>query len=113
MRVTAARELAHPSRAELALVPVLHALADPHRLTVVRELAAAAPAEVPCGRLDLPVTRSTYTHHFRVLRESGVIRQHYQGREVLNQLRREDLEARFPGLLDSVLAAARTEHRED
>jgi DNA-binding transcriptional ArsR family regulator len=80
-------------------------LADPHRLAVVDALSAAAPAEMPCGDIDLPVSRSTYTHHFRVLREAGVIRQRYQGTSVMNQLRREDLESAFPGLLESVLRA--------
>jgi DNA-binding transcriptional ArsR family regulator len=60
----------------------------------------------PCGSFDLPVTKSTCTHHFKVLREAGVIRQRLDGTTRLNSLRREDLEQRFPGLLDSVLRAA-------
>ncbi|MFJ8628425.1 ArsR/SmtB family transcription factor [Kitasatospora sp. NPDC093550] len=102
----AARQLDHPEVTAISLAEVLHALSDPHRLSVVRDLAAAAPAAVACGELDLPVSRSTYTHHFRVLRESGLIRQRYQGTSILNQLRRDELESRFPGLLDSVLLAA-------
>jgi Predicted transcriptional regulators len=107
-RATAAggpRELAHPSRDEIRLEHVLHALSDPMRLCVVRELAAAG-AEVSCSYVDLPVTKSTTTHHFRVLREAGVIRQTYRGTAKLNGLRRDDLDALFPGLLDAVLAAA-------
>jgi DNA-binding transcriptional ArsR family regulator len=53
------------------------------------------------------VTKSTLTHHFRVLREAGVIEQREEGTARLNSLRREDLDARFPGLLDAVLAGAR------
>jgi DNA-binding transcriptional ArsR family regulator len=112
MTMSAGRELAHPARSELNLLSVLHALADRHRLTVVRELAAAAPSEVPCGQLELPVGRSTYTYHFRVLREAGVIRQRYQGTSVMNQLRRSDLDAVFPGLMDSVLERAAVELNE-
>ena len=52
------------------------------------------------------MTKSTCTHHFRVLREAGVIRQRVEGTTRLNSLRREDLDSRFPGLLDSVLQAA-------
>ncbi len=57
-------------------------------------------------QFDLPVTKSTTTHHFRVLRESGVIRQVYRGTAKMNGLRRDDLDGLFPGLLDSLLAAA-------
>ncbi|MHC0433617.1 ArsR/SmtB family transcription factor [Streptomyces sp. O3] len=99
------RELEHPSRAEIRLEGVLHALADPVRLRIVRELALAED-ELACSSFDLPVTKSTLTHHFRVLRESGVVQQAYRGTVKRNGLRREDLAALFPGLLDSVLHAA-------
>ncbi|GFH34715.1 ArsR/SmtB family transcription factor [Streptomyces pacificus] len=99
------RELAHPPRDEIRLEGVLHALADPVRLRVVTELATA-DAELSCSYFDLPVTKSTSTHHFRVLRESGVIRQDYRGTAKMNGVRRDDLDALFPGLLDSVLNAA-------
>lgn len=99
------RTLPHPARAEIRLEAVLHALSDPVRLSVVCDLAAG-PAEQPCSAFELPVTKSTTTHHFRVLREAGVINQRYQGTAKLNRLRREDLQARFPGLLDSVLRGA-------
>ncbi|URM92835.1 helix-turn-helix domain-containing protein [Streptomyces sp. MRC013] len=99
------RELVHPPRDEIRLEGVLHALSDPMRLRVVRELAVAG-AEVACSHVDLPVTKSTGTHHFRVLREAGVIRQTYRGTAKMNALRRDDLDTLFPGLLDAVLAAA-------
>jgi DNA-binding transcriptional ArsR family regulator len=54
------------------------------------------------------VTKSTCTHHFKVLREAGVIRQRHAGTARLNALRTEDLEARFPGLLATILEAAQT-----
>ncbi|MEU9286082.1 helix-turn-helix transcriptional regulator [Streptomyces sp. NPDC048275] len=99
------RVLPHPPRAEIRLESVLHALSDPVRLRIVRELAADGD-ELTCSRFDLPVTKSTTTHHFRVLRESGVIRQVYRGTAKMNALRKGDLDHVFPGLLDSVLAAA-------
>nr|WP_202497760.1 helix-turn-helix transcriptional regulator [Streptomyces sp. SID5469] len=83
---------------------VLHALSDPMRLQIVRELAADGD-ELSCSHFDLPVTKSTTTHHFRVLRESGVIRQIYRGTAKMSGLRKDDLDALFPGLLDSVLTA--------
>ncbi|MYW60025.1 MULTISPECIES: ArsR/SmtB family transcription factor [unclassified Streptomyces] len=99
------RTLAHPERDRIRLEEVLHALADPMRLRVVCALDAG-DTEQSCTELQLPVTKSTSTHHFRVLRESGVIRQTYRGTAKLNVLRREDLDLLFPGLLDSVLAGA-------
>ncbi|MER5736704.1 MULTISPECIES: ArsR family transcriptional regulator [unclassified Streptomyces] len=99
------RLLEHPARDEIRLEPVLHALSDAVRLRIVSELADAE-TELSCSHFVLPVTKSTTTHHFRVLREAGVIRQDYRGTAKLNGLRRADLDALFPGLLDTVLAAA-------
>ena len=100
-------EIAHPHRSEIELEGVLHALSDPVRLKIVAALAA--DGEQRCGSFDLPVTKSTCTHHFRVLREAGVIHQRQEGTARLNTLRRDDLEARFPGLLDTILQAALAE----
>ena len=96
--------IAQPARDEIALAAVLHALSDPIRLRIVAALAASGE-EPACGAFDLPVTKSTCTHHFKVLREAGVIQQRQQGTARLNTLRRDDLDARFPGLLTSVLQA--------
>ncbi|WP_405782976.1 ArsR/SmtB family transcription factor [Streptomyces sp. NBC_00859] len=105
---TSSRALAHPARDEIRLDGVLHALADPMRMCVVREMASDG-GELSCSRFVLPVAKSTTTHHFRVLRESGVIRQIYRGTAKMNVLRRDDLDALFPGLLDGILAAAAAE----
>jgi DNA-binding transcriptional ArsR family regulator len=99
-----AQEIAHPERDELDLTAVLHALSDPVRLEIVARLAGGD--ERACGSFDVAVTKSTCTHHFRVLREAGLIRQRQQGTMRLNSLRRDDLEARFPGLLGTILQAA-------
>ncbi|MEU3856355.1 helix-turn-helix domain-containing protein [Streptomyces sp. NPDC028722] len=99
------RDLPHPEREDIRLEAVLHALSDPMRLQIVRELADKE-AELTCSQFDLPVTKSTTTHHFRVLRESGVVRQVYRGTAKMNALRRDDLDSLFPGLLDSLLSAA-------
>ena len=98
-------EIAHPNREEIELSAVLHALSDPVRLTMVRYLALA-PEERSCRSFDVPVTKSTCTHHFKVLREAGVIRQRQEGTARLNTLRAADLDARFPGLLGTILEAA-------
>jgi DNA-binding transcriptional ArsR family regulator len=99
------RDLPHPTREEIRLEGVLHALSDPLRLQIVRELAAVGD-ELSCSHFELPVTKSTTTHHFRVLRESGVIQQNYRGTAKMNGLRKADLDGLFPGLLDALLDAA-------
>jgi DNA-binding transcriptional ArsR family regulator len=101
---TIAHEIPHPAREDLDLASVLHALSDPVRLEIVAGLADGE--ERACGSFDVGVTKSTCTHHFRVLREAGLIRQRQQGTMRLNSLRRDDLEARFPGLLGTILKAA-------
>jgi DNA-binding transcriptional ArsR family regulator len=102
---TTTEEIAHPQRAEIELGTVLHALSDPVRLKIVAALANGED-ELTCGSFDVPVTKSTCTHHFKILREAGVIHQRQEGAARLNALRRDDLEARFPGLLDTVLRSA-------
>jgi DNA-binding transcriptional ArsR family regulator len=105
MSTHATDTIVHPAREELELGAVLHALSDPVRLRIVAELARTED-EFTCGSFSLPVTKSTCTHHFKVLRESGLIHQRPQGTTRLNRLRREDIESRFPGLLQTVLRAA-------
>jgi DNA-binding transcriptional ArsR family regulator len=96
--------LLHPAPRDFKLPGVLYALGDPIRLEIVRCLAHSGG--VCCAGLSQQLPKSTLTRHFRVLRENGVIMQQRNGRQCLNTLRRDDLEARFPGLLDTVLAAS-------
>jgi DNA-binding transcriptional ArsR family regulator len=102
--MSAPERIPHPERDQIELGAVLHALSDPVRLRIVATLAGGA--ERTCGSFGLPVTKSTCTHHFKVLREAGVIRQRQEGTTRVNALRRDDLEARFPELLDKILDAA-------
>ena len=96
------REPHHPSRQELELSGVLHALSDPARLDIVRRLAEGD--EPSCGMFELGLSKATLSHHFRVLRESGVVMVRPEGRKRLLSLRLDDLNARFPGLMDAILA---------
>ncbi|MEU5691201.1 helix-turn-helix domain-containing protein [Actinosynnema sp. NPDC020468] len=98
--------LAHPARDEIRIADVLHALADPVRLRIVRELATHAEG-MSCGLLELGITASTLTHHVRTLREAGVIWVRPKGTSRISHLRRDDLDALYPGLLTGVLAAPR------
>jgi DNA-binding transcriptional ArsR family regulator len=90
--------------AEPTLEDVLAALADPMRMRIIRTLLAESEGRA-CGTFGLPVTKSTASHHFRVLREAGLIEQEMRGRTRHTTLRREHLEKRYPGLLDLVTRA--------
>jgi DNA-binding transcriptional ArsR family regulator len=92
-----------PARDDIDLVDVLQALGDPVRLQILRILDQADGA-IACNEMGLPVAKSTGSHHLKVLREAGVVRAQVDGTRRYYTLRRDDLEARFPGLLDSVLA---------
>lgn len=98
------RELAHPDITAVTLDAVLAALADPIRREIVTQLAQGHHDQA-CIAFELPVSKSTSTHHFRVLREAGLITQRYEGTSILNALRCDDMGARFPGLLDAVIDA--------
>lgn len=98
------RTLLHPACEDLSLPNILYALGDPVRLRIVGQLAAVNQA-ISCGDISVvhEVPKSTGSHQFKVLREAGLIRMVPQGRRVLVSLRKEDLELRFPGLLEIIL----------
>lgn len=99
-----ARDLPHPDLADVALPQVLFALSDPARLDLVRELAAQGPLSVAqCQAAGGDVPKSTFSHHLRTLREAGLIWSIPDGRRRTIELRRDDVERRFPGLLTAVL----------
>ena len=90
---------------EMELTAILQALGDPIRLQIVGELADGEPRA--CGSFThLGVGAPTISHHFKVLREAGLVETEGQGSKRLNTLRREAVDADFPGLLDSVLESA-------
>ena len=97
------RTLSHPKADEIELTRVLYALSDPVRLDVVRRLDSAGAAS--CAALDCGRPKSSMSHHFRVLRDCGVVLTRTDGPAHINELRREELDRRFPGLIDSILAA--------
>jgi DNA-binding transcriptional ArsR family regulator len=90
----------HPAPHEMELGKIMAALADPMRRKVVTELLAEPPdTERTCASFALPVSKSSCTYHFRMLREAGLIRHPDYGNHRGVKLRRADLEQRFPGLL--------------
>ena len=96
--------LSHPDVESVDFDDVLRALADPTRRAIVRLLIAEG--DRPCGTFGLPVAPSTLSHHFRALRKAGILRQYDDGRQRMNTLRLDELDARFPGLVRTVLDQA-------
>jgi len=90
-----------PSQKDILLTAVLYALSDEVRLEIVRQLAERG--ELPCGVFELDRPKSSLSHHFRVLRESGLVSTKRSGTVLLNTLRRKEIEARFPGLIGAVI----------
>jgi len=98
----AMRPYKHPTANEFILERVLYALSDPVRLDIVRQLGRLG--EASCGELDGGRPKSSVSHHFRVLREAGLVHTKNVGTSHINTLRRGELQARFPGLLDAILS---------
>ena len=96
-----------PDLANYDFARVLAAVADPIRLSIIRQLAGADGA-LSCSAIELPVKASTATHHFTALRQAGVLHQYYVGTSRMNVLRADDVEHVYPGFLPSVIAGART-----
>jgi DNA-binding transcriptional ArsR family regulator len=97
--------LPEPSVEELRLETVLGALSDPLRLRIVRKLLLEAEQfDHPCGWFGIDRPKSSLTHHFKALREAGITRQRQYGLERRSHVRIDDLNTRFPGLLDLVAA---------
>ena len=103
--VRLAEKIRHPDLDALDLATIMRTVGDPVRLAIVRELSDGR--EHACGDLQaaLGIPASTGSYHLRLLREAGVTRTRADGTSRLISLRRDDLESRFPGLLDSVLRA--------
>jgi DNA-binding transcriptional ArsR family regulator len=92
-----------PTRAELQLVAIFAALADPLRLNMVRMLLESDGK--PCKACACPkLAKSTVAYHFKILREAGILSSHAAGTEIINRVRSTDLKARFPGLLEAIIA---------
>ena len=96
-----------PELASVDVLTVLQALSDPVRLEIVRQLAACpGDGALMCGQLDLKVSKSTGSHHLKTLHHAGITAERQQGVCKYISLRRTELDERFPGLIDSVIAAA-------
>jgi DNA-binding transcriptional ArsR family regulator len=100
-------DVTEPAAADFELPRVLAALADPHRLATVRFVARNGDSwcsQVMQGA-GLEMSKSTFSHHLRILREAGIIAKRIEGTKAYMRLRKDDLDTRFPGLMDSILSA--------
>jgi len=95
------RPFYHPRCEDISLVSLLYALGDPVRLKIVRRLAETG--ELTCSDLDCAVAKSTMSHHFKILRESGLVLTRKEGTQHINTLRRADIDRLYPDLLAVVL----------
>ncbi|MBA1204846.1 helix-turn-helix transcriptional regulator [Pseudomonas capeferrum] len=96
------RAYKHPNPEDLVLERVLYALSDPVRMDIVRHLAGVT--EASCGELDGGRPKSSMSHHFRVLRDAGLVQTRNVGTTHMNSLRSAELDVRFPGLLGAILS---------
>lgn len=94
----------HPDLGQLSLAEVLRGFSDPARLHMVKTMAALGECECSLVYADLGLSKSNASHHFRVLRESGILRRTQRGNQQYAMLRSNELDARFPGLLAAVIA---------
>lgn len=99
------RQYDHPAPETLTITDVLRALSDPLRLDLVRRLDDTGAQS--CAALIGQRPKSSMSHHFQVLRDAGVIHTRVEGVTHYNTVRRDALDARFPGLLDAILSARR------
>jgi len=107
-----ARPIAHPHMEDVTVAGILHALSDPVRLRLVNELLES-PGGMNCTatthKLKLSMPKSTCSQHYRILREAGLIRSERRGVDLESHVRDAELDARFPGLLASILKSYKKE----
>jgi len=101
----------HPTREQIELPMVLDCLSDPTRLAIVYNLAKydQAAAEPCCGDFNAFSGKSNLAYHFAKLREAGLVQTRIVGTTRYLKLRRKDLDARFPGLMDAIIKSAARE----
>lgn len=98
------RQIKHPSIDQIELTDIMYALSDPTRLEIVARLANAG-RKMTCGEFDLNRPKSSMSHHFKILRAAGLVETLIEGTEHMNALRINEIEQKFPGVLQSVLQA--------
>jgi len=100
-----AKDLHHPERDQIELSAVLEALSEPTRREIVLQLIEQG--EAPCQAFEGAAPKSNLSYHYARLREAGITRTRIAGPYRMISVRVDDLAARFPGLLDAIVAASR------
>ncbi|HEY9268797.1 MAG TPA: metalloregulator ArsR/SmtB family transcription factor [Methylotenera sp.] len=98
------RKIQHPNIDQVELTDIMYALADPTRLEIVALLANAGK-QMTCGEINLNRPKSSMSHHFKILRAAGLVETLIEGTEHMNSLRVEEIEQKFPGVLNAVIKA--------
>jgi DNA-binding transcriptional ArsR family regulator len=99
--------LPHPEPDQISLSNVLAALGDETRLAIIGCLARCdATSGLVCGQFSGLTSKTNLTYHVAKLREAGVVHVRPEGTRRRVTLRRDDLDSRFPGFLDSIIATA-------
>jgi len=99
------RQIKHPTIEQVELTGIMYALADPTRLEIVMMLAQAGK-KLTCGEINLNRPKSSMSHHFKILRSAGLVETLIEGTEHMNSLRLEEVESKYPGVLNAVIKAA-------
>ncbi|MGG0821483.1 metalloregulator ArsR/SmtB family transcription factor [Paenibacillus turicensis] len=96
------RTLPIPTTSEMSLTTVCNALGDPLRMKIAYCLASSG--EMHCSAFEVDhISKSTLSHHVKLLREAGIIQPRIEGKHHFYSLRKDDLNTRFPGLVDLIL----------
>jgi DNA-binding transcriptional ArsR family regulator len=109
------RPLIHPSFEDITVEGILHALSDPVRARIFAEIATSDCSQTCtsfAGVGDKPIPKSTLSQHFKVLRESGLIRSERLGVEMQNVSRCAEIDKRFPGLLAAIVASFKNQEKK-
>lgn len=97
------KEYHHPALDSVTLPDVMQALSDPARISIVRHLLDEAEGHAfACNEFPMKVSKATRSHHFQILREAGLIQTRVEGTKCMTSLRRDEIQERFPGLLDVI-----------
>ncbi|HEY0843520.1 ArsR/SmtB family transcription factor [Methylotenera sp.] len=99
------RQIKHPTIEQVELTDIMYALSDPTRLEIIMLLAQAG-RKLTCGEINLNRPKSSMSHHFKILRSAGLVETLIEGTEHMNSLRLEEVESKYPGVLNAVIKAA-------
>lgn len=102
------KKINHPKLSQIELTDIMYALSDPARIEIITHLASQS-TPMTCSELNCDRPKSSMSHHFKILRESGIVETRIEGKEHFNSLRIAELEKKFPGLMKSILKAIKND----